>query len=65
MFCKENLIEDQRVKKSHPKGSKFAVVFIDDFLRTLLGYPIKIKTEVSKCLMECVRSMRYLNHLVV
>ena len=43
---------------SHPSGFKFVVVFIDDFSRTALAYPIKQKTEVPKCLRECAVSMR-------
>ena len=43
---------------SHPSGFKFVVVFIGDHSRTALAYPMRQKSEVPKCLRECVVSMR-------
>ena len=43
---------------SHPSGFKFVVVFINDFSRTALTYPIRQKSEVPRCLRECAVSMR-------
>ena len=34
------------------------VVFVDDFSRTALAYPIRQKSEVPRCLKECAVSMR-------
>ena len=43
---------------SHHSGFKFVVVFIDDYSRTALAYPIRQKSEVPKFLRECIVSMR-------
>ena len=43
---------------SHPSGFKFVVVFLDDYSRTALTSPIRQKSEVPKCLKECVVGMR-------
>ena len=45
---------------SHPSGYKFVVIFVDDYFRVALAYPMKHKSEVPEHLKTCVASMRNL-----
>ena len=45
---------------SHPSGYKFVVIFVDDYSRAALAYPIKHKSKVPEHLKACVASMRNL-----
>ena len=44
--------------QSHPSGYKFVVIFVDDYSRVALAYPMKHKSEVPENLKACVASMR-------
>ena len=44
--------------QSHPSGYKFIVIFVDDYSRVALAYPMKHKSEVPEHFKACVASMR-------
>lgn len=45
---------------THPHGYQYIAVFIDDFSRMALAYPMRTKDETGYCLEKFIKSARNL-----